>query len=96
MKELARAQGEDIPDPYVPDHLRWIWAAFHRLSRDRPWIGAGMSGAIPGSIPWRDIALYAEIHGADQLAYRTLDYCILKLDAYWVERWHMLRPKTAS
>lgn len=92
-KALIRSQGDELPEPEPREGLEWIWIAFHRLARDRPYLSAGMAGAFPGTIPWRDVAAYATFHGIDQGSYRVMDYCIMQMDAVWIEHWHETRPK---
>jgi hypothetical protein len=65
--------------------FEWIWRAWWRLHRDRPWRSLGMAGAFPCGIPWVDIARWAAHHryGADALA--MLDAGIAAMDAVYLE-----------
>lgn len=79
----------------IPDHLAWIWRAWHRLHLDRPWWGGGMGPVVPGRIPWatvRDWAAFHDLSGDDML---LLDTCIRALDGEFLAH-HAKRVKAAA
>jgi hypothetical protein len=75
------------PEPALPDHLHWIWRAWHRLTDERPWIGGGMAPAHPGRIPWTAVAAWCERRGYGPEEEEALESGIAALDVEFLA-WH--------
>lgn len=76
---------EKVPEPTIDDWLMWVWRAWSRLNLDRPYIGGGMSSALPGRIPWRDVVLWGEVHGLSPEDLDFLDHCVIAMDSAFLE-----------
>lgn len=71
----------------MPDHLQWIWRAWHRLTLDRPWWPGGMGPAVPGRIPWGLVQDWATGHALTFDATLFLDRCLIAMDTVFLEYW---------
>lgn len=65
--------------------FEWIWRAWWRLHRDRPYRSLGMAGAFPCGILWADIARWAAHHRYGDDALAMLDTGIGAMDQVFLE-----------
>jgi hypothetical protein len=70
--------------PDLPEHLLWLWDAFHELSSDRH---LGMAGA--GPIMFSSLDRYACRFGIEGEHYEVLTAAVRGMDAEWQE--HMAK-----
>ena len=81
---LAQIPGdwELPPAPVVDEVWAWAWTEWHRLHLDRPYNGGGLGPPVPGRIPWRDVALWADRNCVD---IAELDVVIFEMDTAYLE-----------
>lgn len=71
---------ERPPSPDVRPDLAWVWRAWWRLHRDRPWFGGGLGRAAPGSIPFRDVVQWCQANGHPRKVWGFVDRCFQAMD----------------
>jgi hypothetical protein len=80
--EAAMPEGWHVPRPDLDPAFAWVWRAWWRLNRDRPWLGGGMGPMSPGRIPWQSVMDWADRHGQDA---EFLDACVVGMDDTYLE-----------
>jgi hypothetical protein len=79
-------------DVQLQPWLQWIWRAWERLHQDRPMLGGGMTAAVPGRIPWRDIRAWCGEHNYGPGEMEFMDACFGQMDAEY-SAWHAEQMK---
>jgi hypothetical protein len=72
----------------------WVWRAWHRLHPDRPQYGGGFGPAVPGDIPWWQLAAWAEHHGMTSGEFAILDLSVRAMDRVYRAWWVTHQKKT--
>ena len=75
------------PGPQIEPQWSWVWRCWHRLHPDRPHYGGGMGPAVPGSIPWMVLRVWADTHHYTEVEFTMLDRLIQALDAEYIGWW---------
>lgn len=75
------------PAPATPvaEWLGRIWDAWWTLHPDRPMAAGGMGPPVPGRIPFRDMVLWCDRHGFDDLD--LLRRCFTAMDQVYLDHW---------
>lgn len=82
--------------PHLPDWLAFVWRAWKRLQRDRPWHSDGSGRLLPGRIPWRDVMAWADRQHLSAEHAEFLDYGIGILEAAYMEWFEMNAKRQAE